>query len=77
MMPADHALQSKQNNLKNEKKIMEKVCVTSAVKKKKKREKKIPQSQIFQGNFQGIDYVITTKNRDIIPSTHNRKKEIT
>ena len=49
MMPADHALQSKQNNLKNEKKIMEKVCVTSAV--KKKREKKIPQSQIFQGNF--------------------------
>ena len=49
MMPADHALQSKQNNLKNEKKIMEKVCVTSAVKKKK--EKKIPHSQIFQGNF--------------------------
>ena len=48
MMPADHALQSKQNNLKNEKKIMEKVCVTSAV---KKREKKIPQSQIFQENF--------------------------
>jgi len=29
---------------------MEKVCVTSAV-KKKKREKKIPHSQIFQGNF--------------------------
>jgi len=39
MMPADHALQSKQNNLKNEKKIMEKVCVTSAVKKKKKKRK--------------------------------------
>ena len=38
MMPADHALQSKQNNLKNEKKIMEKVCVTSAVKKKEKRK---------------------------------------
>ena len=38
MMPADHALQSKQNNLKNEKKIMEKVCVTSAVKKKKRKE---------------------------------------
>ena len=39
MMPADHALQSKQNNLKNEKKIMEKVCVTSAVKKKKEKRK--------------------------------------
>ena len=39
MMPADHALQSKQNNLKNEKKIMEKVCVTSAVKNKIEKRK--------------------------------------
>ena len=71
-MPADHALQSKQNNLKNEKKNHGKsVCDECC---QKKREKKIPHSQIFQGNFQGIDYVITTKNRDIIPSTHNWKK---
>ena len=46
MMPADHALQSKQNNLKNEKKIMEKVCVTSAVKKKKKKKKRKENSSI-------------------------------
>ena len=50
MMPADHALQSKQNNLKNEKKNHGKsVCDECC--QKKKREKKIPQSQIFQGNF--------------------------
>jgi len=52
MMPADHALQSKQNNLKNEKKkIMEKVCVTSAVKKKRKENSSFSNiSRKFLGN---------------------------
>ena len=54
MMPADHALQSKQNNLKNEKKIMEKVCVTSAVKKKKKEKRKFLNLKYFKEIFREL-----------------------
>ena len=52
MMPADHALQSKQNNLKNEKKNHGKsVCDECCQKKKRKENSSISNiSRKFLGN---------------------------